>query len=337
MTTDTILERELPCNPDAERFILGSILLDGQQYELMAGAVEADDFSLEKHRRIYRAMADLHGRGEAIDRVTVASELRDRGELEACDGLSYIISLDDGLPRIPNLDSYIRIIREKSTLRRTIFACQSLMSRCLTASEDSGSILAEAETVLAKLGDGQQKHGQWLQPGEIMLNYPGGINAFLQPPRGGDGIPTPWPLITSALCGLQAGDLFLVAGRPSMGKSIIGMALAHHCAMQGQGVAFFSLEMTKESLIRRLISAVGTVDAQRFRSGKLDSNERRRVAEASSQIEKLPLWIDDTHARTIPAVTSALRKLMAKHPVRLLVIDHLQLMAGIGRFESRHQ
>jgi replicative DNA helicase len=170
-----------------------------------------------------------------------------------------------------------------------------------------------------------------------MLSYPGGINAFLNPPRDTVGIPTPWPGLTSALCGLQRGDLFLVAGRPSMGKSIVGMAFAHHAATGGEGVAVFSLEMTKESLIRRLISAVGSVDAQRLQAGRLDREERRRVADAASRIEGLPLWIDDTRARTIPAITAALRKLTAKRPVRLVVIDHLQLMKGIGRLESRHQ
>jgi replicative DNA helicase len=132
-------------------------------------------------------------------------------------------------------------------------------------------------------------------------------------------------------------DLFLVAGRPSMGKSIIGMALGHHAAKLGEGVAVFSLEMTKESLVRRMISAVGMVDAQCLRTGTLDREERLRVAAAASQIEALPLWIDDTRARTVPAVTSALRKLIARRPVRLIIIDHLQLMKGVGRFENRNQ
>jgi replicative DNA helicase len=121
-----------------------------------------------------------------------------------------------------------------------------------------------------------------------------------------------------------------------MGKSVAGMQIAHCAAARGEGVAVFSLEMTKESLVRRLISAVGTVEAQRLRTGRLDRDERRRAAEAASQIEALPLWIDDTRARTIPAVTSALRKLTAKVSVRLVVIDHLQLMNGTGRFDSRH-
>ena len=335
MTTG-LVERGLPANLDAERLLLGSILLDGQQFELVTGALTADDFSIEKHRRIFSCMADLCRRGESIDRVTVADELKKLNQLESCDGLSYLVSLDDGLPQLPKLDAYIRIIQEKSTLRRTIYAAQGVIERCLTATDDPGSILIEAESILAKLADGHQKHGQWLNPGEVMSGYPGGFNAFVQPPTGGDGIPTPWPRLTKALCGLHRGDLFLVAGRPSMGKSIIGMSLALQAAVNGEAVAVISLEMSKESLVRRLISAVGSVDAQRLRQGGLDREERRRVIDAATRIETLPLFVDDTKARTIPAVVAGLRRLIAKQPVRLVIIDHFQLMKGTGRFESRH-
>jgi replicative DNA helicase len=303
---------------------------------MVAGAIDADDFSLEKHRRIFRRMGELQERGEKIDRVTVASDLDRHNELQACDGLSYLCSLDDGLPQIPSLDAYVRIIQEKSTLRRTIHAAQGLINRCISG-DDSQGVLSEAEAVLSKLADKRGGQCQWFNPGDVMQAYPGGLNAFAQPPRGGAGIPTPWPGLTSALCGLHRGDLVLVAGRPSMGKSIVGMALAHHAATHGEGTAVFSLEMSKESLVSRLISAVGSVDAQRFRTGCLDRDERRKVSEAFAQIEALPLWIDGSRARTIPAVTSALRKLIAKQPVRLAIVDHLQLMKGTGRIESRHQ
>ncbi len=231
----------------------------------------------------------------------------------------------------------MRIVQEKATLRRTIFAVQNLINRCMLASDGSEAILADAEAVLTRLADGRWKHGQWLNPGEVMQSYPGGLNAFLQPARGGIGVPTPWKGLDKAICGLQLGDLFLVAGRPSMGKSVVGMQIAHHAAKHGEGVAVFSLEMTKASLVQRLISAVGPVDAQRFRTGCLEKEERARVAEAARSIQALPLFIDDTRARTMPAITSALRKLMARNPVRLVVIDHLQLMKGVGRSESRHQ
>src|SRR5215469_1190610 len=177
MSAPIIAEKGLPTNVDAERFVLGSILLDDSFYIQAAGTLEPDDFSLEKHRRIFRRMGDLNERGEKIDRVTVANELMKFGELEACDGLSYLVSLDDGLPQIPNLDSYIRIVKDKSVLRRIIFTSQAMIDRAFLAEEPPDEILAGAEETLLKLGEARVKAG--LQPAQhIIENYDGGISGF---------------------------------------------------------------------------------------------------------------------------------------------------------------
>src|ERR1035441_5223761 len=154
MSPSNTTDKGLPTNPDAERFVLGSIMLDDSFYVQAAGTLEGDDFSLEKHRRIFKRMGELYERGEKIDRVTIANELMKFGELEACDGLSYLVSLDDGLPRIPNLDSYIRIVKDKSVLRRIIFASQHMMNRCLMGEEEPDQILAGAEETFLKLAEG---------------------------------------------------------------------------------------------------------------------------------------------------------------------------------------
>src|SRR5437763_15217572 len=159
MSAANAIEKGLPTNLDAERFVLGSILLDDSLYVQAAGTLEADDFSLQKHRLIFRRMGELQDRGERIDRVTVANELMKFNELEACDGLSYLVSLDDGLPHIPNVESYIRIVKDKAVLRRIIFASQNMMNRCLMAEEDPEEILAGAEETLLKLGDTRVKTG----------------------------------------------------------------------------------------------------------------------------------------------------------------------------------
>jgi replicative DNA helicase len=326
----------LPCNLDAERLILGSILLDGTKFELIAGAIKPEDFSIEKHRRIWNRMTELHARGERIDRITIVDALRAHKQLESVDGLSYLTSLDDGMPRLPNLDAYVTIVQEKALRRRAIVASQEFINRCFQDPDGAHELLAQAEKVLADLRDGSGKQPDWMTPGQVMTEYPGGLNAFLHPPRGGAGAPTPWPKLTVSLAGLHRGDLVLVAGRPSMGKSIIAMAIGHHTAAQNEAVAVFSLEMTKESLVRRLVSAIGSVDGQSLRTGRLDDAERLRALSAASGISGIPLHIDDSRARTVPAITSALRKLMARVPVRLVIIDHLQLMRAAGRTESRH-
>src|SRR5271154_3813542 len=177
-STDLAFTKGLPANLDAERFVLGSVLLNDAVYLQVAGAVDPDDFSLEKHRRIFARMKDLYERGEKIDRVTLANELIKNGQLESIDGLSYLISLDDGLPEIANLESYIRIVKDKSTLRRLIFSAQKVIDRCLIGEEEPDEILASAEETLLKLGEGRTKE-QLLSPRGIVENFPGGINAFL--------------------------------------------------------------------------------------------------------------------------------------------------------------
>jgi replicative DNA helicase len=219
MSASNVLEKGLPTNVDAERFVLGSILLDDAFYVQAAGTLEADDFSLEKHRRIFKRMGDLQDRGERIDRVTVANELLKFNELESCDGLSYLVSLDDGLPRIPNLDSYIRIVKDKAVLRRIIFASQHMMNRCLLGEEEPGDILAGAEETLLKLGEARVKNG--LQnPDQILQSYEGGITAFLDPSKRIKGISTGFTKFDEYTGGLHGGDLVILAARPSMGKCV---------------------------------------------------------------------------------------------------------------------
>lgn len=325
----------LPANLDAERFVLGSILAGYGSFPDVAGALAPGDFSLEKHRRILSRMSELHDRGESIDRVTVANELMRHAQLESCDGLSYLVSLDDGLPQIANLDAYVRIVKDKSILRQTILAAQNLMNRCFAAADDSVEILADAEAVLIRL-QGEQQHGEWLTPGAVIASHSGDLNAFLSQ-QGAMGIPTPWPRLTGKLAGLHPGELVVVAARPSMGKTVAAMQMAYAAAKRGFGTAMVSLEMNKESLVRWLIAAMGRVDHEHLRSGCLDHAERQRAEAAAAEIQGLPLWIHETQARTIPVLIAALRKLAARESLSVVLIDHFQLMTSTVRFENRHR
>src|ERR1035438_10354917 len=185
--TSIALEKGLPSNLDAERFVLGSIMLNDSLYIQAAGELQPDDFSLEKHRRIFSRMGELNERGERIDRVTVANELMRFNELESCDGLTYLVSLDDGLPQILNIDAYIRIVKDKAVLRRIIFASQHLMNRCLIGEEEPDEILAGAEETLLRLGEDRVKSGL-VSPRQVIDEYQGGLNAFLDPSKRVKGI-----------------------------------------------------------------------------------------------------------------------------------------------------
>ncbi len=333
----TSLDKGLPTNIEAERLVLGSIMLDDSLYVQAAGTLEPDDFSLDKHRRIFRRMAGLHERGESIDRVTVANELLRFDELEACGGLSYLVSLDDGLPHIVNLESYIRIVKDKSVLRRIIYAAQHLMNRCLVGEEDPAEILAGAEETLLKLGEARIK-SPMSSPRQILEEYEGGINAFLDPSKRIQGIGTGFYKLDEMTGGLHAGDLFILAARPSMGKTAMALNIAHHVAVKcEQAVAIFSLEMSKESLLTRMLCAGARVDSQRFRAGYLSADERRRLQAGLNQLVEAPIFIDDTAGVHLMDIHAKLRRLQAERKLGLVVVDYLQLMSGRGRFENRNQ
>lgn len=325
----------MPANVDAEKFLLGSILLDDSVFDEVASALQAGDFCLEKHQRIFQRMAEIHERGEKVDRITLANELLNRGELESVDGLRYLVSLDDGLPKIPNLSGYVKIVKDKAILRQTIAAAQQVMNRALLAQDASGDILAQAEELFFGLGQavGSIARG-WENPGDIMRNYPGGLNALLSPSRGGNGIKLPWAWLQEQTCGLQPGDLVLLAGRRSHGKSAAGLQIACHAAKTGVGVGYVSLEMSRESLVLRLVCAVAGVDIHKARLGYLSKDERTRMRQAAESIESLRLWIKDEDVRTPAAIRLQLKRLKAKQPLGLVVIDHFHLVAGNGGRED---
>jgi replicative DNA helicase len=336
--TSLALEKGLPSNVDAERFVLGSILLDDSSFLDVAGVLSPDDFCLDKHRKIFRRMAELHDRSEKIDRVTIANELLKFNELESVDGVTYLVSLDDGLPRIPNLDSYVKIIRDKATLRRIIAASQQMMNRALLAEEEPDVILAGAEESLVKLGESRMTQGL-KSPGEIIAEYAGGINAFLDPSRRIKGISTGFTKLDEMTGGLHKGELIILAARPSMGKTAIALHIASHVATKlNEKVAVFSLEMSGESLLTRMLCASAYVDSQRFRAGYLNQDERRKLAQASQKLVEAPLYIDDTAGVNLMDMHAKLRRMQGgDQKLGLVIVDYLQLMSARGRTENRNQ
>jgi len=336
---DIALEKGLPANLDAERFVLGSIMMDDSSFIPIAGALQADDFGLEKHRRIFSRMAELYERGERIDRVTVANELMKHNQLEAVDGLSYLVSLDDGLPAISNLDSYVRIVKDKSILRRIIFNSQKLIDRCVLGEDEPEQILASAEETILKIGETRTKDAL-ANPARIISEFEGGLNAFLDPSKRIKGVSTGFIKLDEMTGGMHGGELIILAARPSMGKTAFALNIAQHVAMdpnQKNTVAIFSLEMSKESLLTRMICASARVDQQKFRAGYLNQDERRRLQKAAADIVQAPLFIDDTPGVNLMDVHAKLRRLRNEHGLALVIVDYLQLMSSRSRHENRNQ
>ncbi len=333
-----VCEKGLPSNLEAEKLVLGSILLDGSQYVQAAAVLQPEDFSLEKHRIILKRMGEMQERGAAIDRVTVAEELMRNAELEACDGLAYLISLDDGLPQIANLGEYIKIVKEKSILRRTIFQSQKLMNSVLSGLRPN-ELQETAEEILMGLGENQLDNDGPQTIAEALRELPGGPTELLDPTRREKGIPTGFYKFDEMTGGLYKGDLIILAARPSMGKTALALNIADHVACKaGAPVMIFSLEMSKRSLIERMMCAKARVDSQRYRLGYLNRDERPKLMHALSDLNEAPLYIDDTSAVTLPNVHAKLRKhLASKKKLGLVVIDYLQLMSAGRNFESKNQ
>ncbi len=336
--TDISLEhRGLPVNLDAERLVLGSILIDDAVFLPVAAALKAEDFTLEKHRRIFARMSDLYERGERIDRVSLAEELMRQNQLESCDGLSYLVSLDDGLPRVSNLDGYVKIVKDKSLLRRIIFTAQKAIDRATLQEDTPDEILAGAEEGLLKLGESRATNSL-ANPAQIIEEFQGGLNAFLDPSRRIKGISTGFTKFDEMTGGLHPGELFILAARPSMGKTALALNIAQHVATRLRGtVAMFSLEMSKESLLTRMMCAGARVDQQKFRAGYLNQEERRKLHHAAEELIEAPLFIDDTPGTTIMDVHAKSRRLRNEHGLALIVVDYLQLMSSRGRSENRNQ
>jgi len=282
-------------------------------------------------------MGELQERGEKIDRITIANELMKFNELDACDGITYLVSLDDGLPQIPNLDAYIRIVKDKAVLRRIIFASQHMMNRALLGEEEPDEILSGAEETLLKLGEAHVKSGL-LDPGQILQDYEGGINAFLDPSKRIKGISSGFAKFDELTGGLHGGDLCIVAARPSMGKTALALNIAQHVALKlKQTVAIFSLEMSRVSLLTRMLCSAARVDSQRFRAGYLTEEERRKLNHALHELVEAPLYIDDTPGIHMMDIHAKLRRLQAERKLGLVIVDYLQLMGARGRFENRNQ
>ncbi|MBV9759577.1 MAG: replicative DNA helicase [Acidobacteriaceae bacterium] len=336
---DLAIDPSLPDNLDAERLVLGAIMSSDTAFLQVAGTLTPDDFSLEKHKRIFLRMGELHERGEKIDRVTLANELMKQGQLQSVDGLSYLVSLDDGLPQLHNLDSYVGIVKEKALLRRIIAVSQDTINRCYGCEEDPKQILGAVEDAFMKLGDVQSRNAL-SNPAQIVTEYDGGINAFLDASKRIKGISTGFLKLDEMTGGLREGELFILAARPAMGKTAFALNIAQHVATNqksAKAVAVFSLEMSKESLLTRLVCATARVDQQRFRAGYLNAEERHALQEAMYKLVESPLFIDDTAGINLMDIHSKLRRLQAEHDLGLVVIDYLQLMQGRGRFENRVQ
>ncbi len=328
-------ERTLPHNLEAERSVLGAILVHNDAFNLAAQVIDSRDFYRDAHRRIFDRMVALNERHDAIDFVTLKEELARAGELDEVGGPAYVASLADGVPRATNVEYYARIVKEKSTLRNLIYAANKIVTNAYEADQESDLILDEAESAIFAVADDRLKAGFVAMRDLVKDSFPK-IEKLFEQKRLITGVPTGFVDIDEMTRGLQAGDLVIVAARPSMGKTSLVLNIAQYVASLGDHVVgFFSLEMSKESLFLRLLTSEAQIDGHRLMSGAIGGNDYHRISHALEKLNSMKLFIDDTANIGVLEMRAKSRRLQSEHGLSLIVIDYIQLMSGRGRFENR--
>ena len=328
-------ERTLPHNLEAERSVLGAILVHNDAFNLAAQVIDSSDFYRDAHRRIFERMVQLNERNQAIDFVTLKEELSRAGEIDEVGGPSYVAALADGVPRATNVEYYARIVKEKSTLRSLIFAANKILTNAYEADQESDLILDEAESSIFAVADDRLKAGFVPMRDLVKDSFPK-IEQLFEQKRLVTGVPTGFVDLDEMTRGLQPGDLIIVAARPSMGKTSLVLNIAQYVAIQPEHtVGFFSLEMSKESLFLRLLTSEAQIDSHRLMSGAIGQKDYGRISHALESLSAMRLFIDDTASIGVMEMRAKARRLQKEHRLSLLVVDYIQLMSGRGRFENR--
>ncbi|PYP89090.1 MAG: replicative DNA helicase [Candidatus Angelobacter sp. Gp1-AA117] len=342
-TTHHSLDRGLPASVEAERAILGAILLDNSTYPQAAELLHADDFCLDSHRRIYLRMMELGEAGRPIDFVTLTEQLGQNKEIEAVGGAAYVMSLTDGLPRVKNIEHYVKIVKDKALLRGLIHAATSAIQKAYEQDAPAEEIIESAESAIFQIAEKRVGQG-FLSIPEIVKDSFGSIDKLYEQGQRITGLETHFEDLDNITSGLQKSDLIIIAGRPSMGKTAFAINIAENAAVNDHKVvAVFSLEMSRESLLLRLLCSQARVDSHKLRTGFLSREDYGKLVAGLGALVEAPIFIDDTPAVSISEMRAKCRRLQqAQGRLDLIVVDYLQLASasspGTGRrYENRTQ
>ncbi|WP_142413690.1 replicative DNA helicase [Hathewaya massiliensis] len=329
--------KTLPYNIEAEQSVLGSMLKDRTA---IAGAVEmlkGEDFYKDSHKVIFNTILSLYQKDIPVDMITLLEELKSTSKIEESGGITYVTEVNNSVISTANVNSYINIVKDKSTLRKLIKSSTEIIEECYENQNDVESVIDSAESKIFNIAENKSSSdfehmSTVLERGflniERIYNNKGQLN----------GVPSGFNELDSKTSGFQKGDMILIAARPSMGKTTFALNIAEYAALrEGKQVAVFSLEMSKEQLAYKLLCSQANVDMLKLRTGDLDDKDWENIAKASGPLSTAKIFIDDTAGTTIMEMRSKCRKLKIEHGIDLIVIDYLQLMAGTGRSESRQQ
>jgi replicative DNA helicase len=332
---DLTLEQGMPANVEAEKTILGAILLDNSSHSEAAEKLDSEDFSLDSHRRIFMRMTELMNNQRAVDIVTLSHELAKFKEIEAVGGVAYLASLTEGLPRRPVIDEYIRIVKDKSLLRKLMGICSMAIARAVDQSESALDVLGAAEAQLMEVSEKGISYG-FQSLDQIVQNSFGSIDNLYKQSREVTGLATDFTDLDRLTSGLQKDELIIIAARPSIAQN----AAVNHNAI----VAVFSLEMSKESLLRRMLASQAWVDQRKLQTGFLGKEDHAKLQNALGQLVESRMFIDDSAGISLSEMRAKARRLKQTHGgLDLIVVDYLQLMSatvpssGKKNYENRTQ
>ncbi|NLI57801.1 MAG: replicative DNA helicase [Clostridium sp.] len=331
------LGRIPPQNIEAEQSVLGASLLDKEVLSTITEIIDVSDFYREDHKEIFEAIMDLYERGEPIDLITVSEQLKIRGSIDAVGGLEYLTNLVNAVPTTANAKHYAKIVEEKSILRRLIKTSSEIINMGYDETEEVEYILDRAEKGIFDISQKRNSQG-FVQIKDVLIETFDRLEELYNNKGNVTGIPTGFVDLDHKTAGLHNSDLVLIAARPAMGKTSFVLNIAQYAAIHSQvPVAIFSLEMSKEQLVNRMLCCEAMVDAQKMRTGQLEDSDWQKIAKALGPISDAPIYIDDTPGVTSAEIRAKCRRLKLEKDLGLVIIDYLQLMQGRGRSESRQQ
>lgn len=328
-----------PQNLEAEQSLLGGLLVDPESMNKIVDMVVPDDFYKDAHGKIYDVMLDLYERNEAIDIITVSSLARDKGLVEKIGGITYLNSLVDLMPSAANIVHYAKMVREKALMRNLINAATLIIEKGHELDTNVDAYIDEAENLIFQVAENKFKPSFFSMKDIVMGNIQT-IELLSQKKQSVIGVPTGFTELDRLTSGLQPSDLIIVAGRPSMGKTAFCLNIAQYVATIKENpipVGVFSMEMSKEQLVTRLLSSESEIDHSKLRAGMLSQGDWRRLSEAASKLIEATMFIDDSPSMSVLEVRARARRLKKEHGLGLLIVDYLQLMKGRTFIESRVQ
>jgi len=328
MATDITLEKNLPHSVDAERSVLGSILIENQAINRAQEILREGDFYRDTHRKIFKVMEVLSERASAIDEITLKEELLRQGELEAVGGPAYIASLADGVPSPAHIEYYARIVKEKAVLRGLIASASQILTESYRAEDEVAQILDRAESSIFRIAQDSLSGG--FQSIRVIADASLKVIEELTEKRSLlTGLATGYEKLDEYTAGLQKSDLVIVAARPAMGKTTFCLNIAQNSSvLDKKKIGIFSLEMSKEQLFLRLLCSLGRIDAHLLRTGRLSKEDWRKLTEAFARLSTAPLYIDDTAGISVLEMRAKARRLKSEVGLDLLIVDYLQLIRG---------